>query len=69
MIKIIMDSGKEYTVEIEYTEFLPNLFNEIKGPNGTVRTLKNDFYFLEDQSISNILINPSHISSIEIIER
>lgn len=69
MIKIIMDSGKEYTVEVDYIEYLSGLFNEIKRPEGTVRVLKNDFYFLEDPSQSNVLINPTHISSIEIIER
>ncbi len=58
---LIMDSGSNYTVEIEdenyrVEEFIKNLYNDIG-------ILRNTIMRLGD---SNNYINPSHISSIEV---
>lgn len=55
MIKIIMDSGKEYTLKrTNYTKFKSMICNGL----GIM------FNFLVE--IEDIIINPSHISSVEI---
>ncbi|ARK30785.1 hypothetical protein [Halalkalibacter krulwichiae] len=66
--KIIMDSGKEYIVNnIEsHSGLLKSFYNENGVPmGGKVRVLKNTFLFLDEEE--TIMINPSHISSIEVV--
>ncbi|MFJ7952213.1 hypothetical protein ACIQZG_11885 [Lysinibacillus sp. NPDC096418] len=69
-IKVIMDSGKEYILEYPgntLQQFISSLYNENQLPMGagTVKVLKNSFSFLDPES--KIMFNPSHVSSIEII--
>ncbi|WP_339227825.1 hypothetical protein NSQ77_19930 [Oceanobacillus sp. FSL K6-2867] len=70
-IKVIMDSGKEYVIdkldEFEFDRFIGSFFNENKLPMGqTAKVLKNTLLYLGDKK--SILINPSHVSSIEVLE-
>lgn len=64
-MKVVMNSGKEYVIkEDDYTidDFQKSLYNEL--PTGE-RVLKNLFIYLDkDKKIS---VNPSHISSIEVL--
>ncbi|MFJ6415022.1 hypothetical protein ACIQLG_19775 [Terribacillus saccharophilus] len=64
---VTMDSGKEYTVQDErdhvgVSDFVDSLFNPL--PQG--RIMANTFMYIDDNEM--ILINPTHISSIEVIE-
>jgi hypothetical protein len=64
-IKVIMNSGKEYlVVEDSYSvnDFKNTLYNE--HPNG--RVLHNGFIYLDHAK--KITINPTHISSIEVLQ-
>lgn len=64
-MKVVMNSGKEYVIkEDDYTvnDFLESLYNEL--PTGG-RVLKNIFIYLDRDE--KIIINPSHISSIEVL--
>jgi hypothetical protein len=64
-IKVIMNSGKEYVVvEESYSinDFKNTLYNEL--PDGKV--LYNGFIYLD--SDKKITINPTHISSIEVLQ-
>lgn len=69
--KVIMDSGKEYEVEkqdVRYDDFIKCLYNEGKTPIGNkVFAIENSFIVLDDEY--KIIINPIHISSIEVIEK
>ena len=62
MIRIIMDNAKEYVVEENVSE----ICDLIMDYNSLLKKeiLKNDLVKIADR----ILINPSHISSIEEIE-
>lgn len=68
MIKIIMDSGKEYRSNLSIKEFTDKCFIKEEMPNGlgaTIPIIKpnmNYMYISED-----IIIHPQHISSIENI--
>ncbi|NFL55719.1 hypothetical protein FDB79_08965 [Clostridium botulinum] len=68
MIKIIMDSGKEYKSNLSIKEFTDKCFIKEEMPNGlgaTIPIIKpnmNYMYISED-----IIIHPQHISSIENI--
>lgn len=65
-IKVIMNSGKEYIVDEEiYTvdDFTSSFFNQL--PVGNV--MQNKFVYLDREE--NIVINPTHISSIEVIQK
>lgn len=69
-IKVIMDSGKEYILdypENTYEQFISSMYNvnQLPAGAGTVKVLKNSFMFLDPES--TIMFNPSHVSSIEII--
>lgn len=70
-IKIVMDSGKEYFVEEPHystNQFLESFYSNTKLPmSGTVSALKNAFATLDRDE--TIIINPSHISSIEVLEK
>ncbi|MDX5476482.1 MAG: hypothetical protein LPK00_13185 [Bacillaceae bacterium] len=61
IIKVIMDSGIEY--ELEDIESVDNFQSKLKNDIGIV---KNTFVYLDNDE--TIVINPSHISSIEVIE-
>lgn len=69
-IKVVMNSGKEYTVEksgYSVQDFVNSFYNEIKNPMGqTHKVMKNSFMYLDDEQ--NVSFNPSHVSSIEILE-
>ncbi|MGD6831421.1 hypothetical protein ACQCT5_04630 [Sutcliffiella halmapala] len=65
-IKLIMNSGKEYEVSHNYynlDHYYESLFVDLG--NG-MRRMKNSFMFIDDEE--TIGVNPSHISSIEVIE-
>ena len=65
-IKLIMNSGKEYEVSHHYynlDHFYESLF--VNLGNGMSR-MKNSFMFIDEKE--TIGVNPSHISSIEVIE-
>lgn len=62
-----MDSGKEYVIcEKNYSlnDFTNPFFNEL--PNGE-RTLQNTLVYLDQDE--KIVINPTRISSVEVIEK
>ncbi|KKI93344.1 hypothetical protein WQ54_03650 [Bacillus sp. SA1-12] len=64
-IKVIMNSGKEYVVvEENYSvnDFKKTLYND--RPEG--RELFNGFIYLDHAK--KITINPTHISSIEVLQ-
>ncbi|MDQ0200053.1 hypothetical protein [Neobacillus ginsengisoli] len=66
-IKIVMDSGKEYVIcEKNYSldDFTRSFYNEL--PNGA-RVMSNTFAYLDGEE--KIVVNPTHISSIEVIEK
>ncbi|TWI59232.1 hypothetical protein [Halalkalibacter nanhaiisediminis] len=69
-VKIIMDSGKEYLLnEIGYSadSFLNSFYDINEIPmGGSVKVIKN--YLVQLSREGTIMINPSHISSIEIIK-
>ncbi|MGM0875482.1 MAG: hypothetical protein ACQEWV_11895 [Bacillota bacterium] len=65
-IKVTMDSGKEYVIaEASYTinDFQESLYNEL--PMGG-KVLKNGFIYLDKDQ--KIIVNPTHISSIEVLK-
>lgn len=60
MVKLVMDSGKEYGIE---NIDLNLLFYDEKLPSGEViKVLKDDLVRIPT---TNVLIRPSHISSLE----
>lgn len=64
-IKVIMNSGKEYVVVEEgysVNDFKANLYNRLSDG----KELYNGFIYLDDAK--KITINPTHISSIEVIQ-
>ncbi|WP_042462401.1 hypothetical protein [Neobacillus dielmonensis] len=66
-IKVVMDSGKEYVMcENDYSvnDFTRPFFADL--PDGS-RSLNNNLVYLDGES--KILVNPTRISSIEIIEK
>jgi len=70
-VKVIMNSGKEYVVENERYSvqgFINSFYNENKIPGGqTINVMKNGFMYLdEEQTIS---FNPSHVSSVEVVDK
>ncbi|WP_193063010.1 hypothetical protein [Oceanobacillus oncorhynchi] len=65
-LKIIMDSGKEYEISLDRTaisSFTDSFYNDMGGRG---RIMKNSFIFLDEEE--KILFNPSHVSSVELIE-
>jgi len=69
-IKLIMDSGKEYVVQYEGSiqSFVSSLYNDIKiSRRKTIKLLMNGLYYVDEER--NIIINPSHISSIEFVDK
>ncbi|NRT88557.1 hypothetical protein [Clostridium beijerinckii] len=64
MIKIIMDSGKEYDVNLGAEEFDKLINNKVGTLWDKTSQLKTGFVFIPN---TNIIIRPTHISSIEII--
>ncbi|WP_100408453.1 hypothetical protein [Bacillus solitudinis] len=67
--KVIMDSGKEYVVSgFESREDLISNFvivNKLPMGNGSVTKTKDEFVFLYNDE--TVLINPSHVSSVEVV--
>lgn len=62
-----MNSGKEYVIcEKNYSlnDFTHSFFNDL--PNGG-KVMKNNFVYLDGDE--KIVVNPTHISSIEVIEK
>lgn len=64
-VKIIMDSGKEYTIKEEHYD---DFFEPIGIPGSQSKRLRNNFIGVITKNDENISINPSHISSLEKIE-
>ncbi|MEC2078488.1 hypothetical protein [Metabacillus fastidiosus] len=65
-IKVVMNSGKEYVIfEESYSvnDFQDSLYTEM--PVGG-KVLKNGFIYLD--SAKKIIVNPAHISSIEVLK-
>ena len=62
MLRIIMDNAKEYMVEESISEICDILFDYNSAIKKEI--LKNDLVRISDR----ILINPSHVASIEEIE-
>jgi hypothetical protein len=70
-IKVVMNSGKEYIANLannhHYLDFVESLYNVNKLPlGGSVRVLNTNMMFLDEEQ--TILFNPSHVSSIELLE-
>ena len=68
-IRVIMDSGVEYEINSEYDvqQFVESFYNVNDLPmGGVVRVLKNSFKYLDNEK--KILFNPTHVSSIEILD-
>jgi hypothetical protein len=66
-IKVVMDSGKEYVIcEKNYSlnDFTRPFFKDL--PNGE-RSLHNTLVYLDQDN--KIVINPTRISSVEVIEK
>jgi uncharacterized protein YlzI (FlbEa/FlbD family) len=62
-----MDSGKEYVVcEKNYSlnDFTRSFFNDLATG---AKVMKNNFVYLDGDE--KIVVNPTHISSIEVIEK
>lgn len=66
-IKVVMDSGKEYIIKDEHysvDDFTNFFYNDL--PTG-VKTMKNSHVYLDRDE--TIFVNPTHISSIEVLEK
>lgn len=66
--KIIMNSGKEYTIDENVDYVIGSFFSETKMPmgNGSITTLRNTFITIDNDK--TIFINPSHVSSVETVD-
>lgn len=66
-IKVVMDSGKEYVIyekNFSLNDFTRSFYTD--SPNGA-RILNNTLVYLDGEE--KIVINPTHISSVEVIEK
>lgn len=66
-IKVIMDSGKEYIIKDDHSsvnDFTNYFYDDL--PTG-VKTIKNTHVYIDRDE--TIFVNPTHISSIEVIEK
>jgi len=64
-IKVVMDSGKEYVIcekNFSLDDFTKSFFSDL--PNG-MKVLNNTLVYLDGEE--KIVINPTHISSVEVI--
>ncbi|WP_409305548.1 hypothetical protein [Peribacillus sp. SCS-155] len=69
-IKVIMDSGKDYIIHSEFNvqDFVNSFYDKELSSNGSgeVHNVKNSFVYLD--SDHKILFNPTHVSSIEVMD-
>lgn len=62
-VKIVMNSGKEYTTNREIKSFLDEMYHTTYLMHGKESKALRNHFLLMDYG-QNIYINPSHISSI-----